>query len=1376
MPYITKTTSFCNTSQQYIHPVAIPVHDTGDLVIMFVSIDSGFIDGAITDFTQEIVETQGPELYCYSHVAGATPITETTINSLNNTYVAYYIAIIKGAPATNFIDSYSLRGNAGNNAPIDAPGVTTTTDNCLVLSCLGDCGGNTIPLPEVSSSALGYANNNNYHHGSSFSARYQITAGATGDFLYYSAAQPNPGAITVAIKDDGTSKIAAYKDINNPAAILLNSFNTASFAGIDGTDRSVNITADATGSNLIPDIDGNATHSVEADGQLVNSNVRNEQEYGFTGTRLQQQSLSTYNEIPLIGAFTIDSLDLTDEIILFRFIIDAGNKLPYNKGVCSLIVSDGNGSMLWAANGTEVMPNTVKSYFSHLIQMPDSSNVSTGYELQEYGTFDRSAVTVIGVGVRPNSSYSGINMSPLYLLRTLTVLGGYIGGELSFLDAYTLAQQNLLYTIESQNTQSVGQFYCMQKIRIGNGGTDAVVWDSTGQSIEFPIAANISELKVQSQINPATLGIEFDFGTGNSAIIDANTYNMGDYHVFELTSGDISTNGVLVLNGTVVLHPLDNILSGLTFSACKEITHNSTDMTSGVVISNCVDAQAITVTTETDFEKLHNCTFSGNSVAIKITGDQSGTWTDPNLTVSGNTYDIEYTGTTDFEIQSATSLSVHDGTNGVPGAGTLTIVTPTVNTGLSFTGLVAGSQVVIFETGTQTEIQRNNSTATSESWSEVYSADQDVDYTIMKAGYLPIRVAGVTAGNSVIPISVSQTLDPIYASSHGLAYTTNITYNRTTKVLTLVTREEGRSIYSALIAEFIAQSTLANTQFNLKAIGPDRIDFLDGCTIDDLDHWKGAGMQWENTSDQVIGKWCSIKSAGTIPAGGQGEYQQVDGSTTTDLRATGAVDQIFKFYEDANGDGTPDYDYSTHLVIEYHINGYYESRANVLNGLGLTELESYEYTVGMEPEAMTAATGDPAITLTVVDHTASPKVVGGKSFDYEIQDGGTNTAEDILREWNYNLSQDATYHSKNPFNWPDFVIEEGADYATSVGYVDGQDTTTTLHGCYVSRGGSDHPDFVRFQSNDESYYVEPVTANGSITSLISGSRVRIVRNVGVDNDETINTVVAAAGYSVSYTDGTTYSDGDVLTITIAYQSGLNAKKIQTLTALVSTTGWSAVASQETDSVYENNGIAGSTVTGYSADYVDDADGLNIDIQIAGATFNILNGYAWYVHNLMTEEGIRLFFNVMQAINAGHYEFNTDIATVKLDNVGTQNLLETSNALLTCKDGSDPRRNPPTGGFGISMNVGDIYVANIGGSALTAGEKTSLANIEAKSAASQISIDNVVAHLVEIKGGGFDTLTDSLEQIKDNQSAVSDQDKTDIITGTKTAILGAESFP
>jgi hypothetical protein len=83
---------------------------------------------------------------------------------------------------------------------------------------------------------------------------------------------------------------------------------------------------------------------------------------------------------------------------------------------------------------------------------------------------------------------------------------------------------------------------------------------------------------------------------------------------------------------------------------------------------------------------------------------------------------------------------------------------------------------------------------------------------------------------------------------------------------------------------------------------------------------------------------------------------------------------------------------------------------------------------------------------------------------------------------------------------------------------------------------------------------------------------------------------------------------------------------------------------------------------------------------------------------------------------------------------------------------------------IPQNAAGLQTVS-SGSGLTAGEKTSLANI-----------DNVVAHLVEIKGGGFDTLTDSLEQIKDNQSAVSDQDKTDIITGTKTAILGAESFP
>jgi hypothetical protein len=61
-----------------------------------------------------------------------------------------------------------------------------------------------------------------------------------------------------------------------------------------------------------------------------------------------------------------------------------------------------------------------------------------------------------------------------------------------------------------------------------------------------------------------------------------------------------------------------------------------------------------------------------------------------------------------------------------------------------------------------------------------------------------------------------------------------------------------------------------------------------------------------------------------------------------------------------------------------------------------------------------------------------------------------------------------------------------------------------------------------------------------------------------------------------------------------------------------------------------------------------------------------------------------------------------------------------------------------------MNVGDIYVANIGGSALTAGEKTSLANIEAKSAsltftkANELDVNAKSMNGAEIVGGSGDT--------------------------------------
>ena len=66
---------------------------------------------------------------------------------------------------------------------------------------------------------------------------------------------------------------------------------------------------------------------------------------------------------------------------------------------------------------------------------------------------------------------------------------------------------------------------------------------------------------------------------------------------------------------------------------------------------------------------------------------------------------------------------------------------PVATYGLAFTNLIAGSQVQIFEAGTQNIISQTTSSGTSFSWTETGSVSISVDYTILKDGYTPIRVA-----------------------------------------------------------------------------------------------------------------------------------------------------------------------------------------------------------------------------------------------------------------------------------------------------------------------------------------------------------------------------------------------------------------------------------------------------------------------------------------------------------------------------------------------------------------------------------------------------------------------------------------------------------
>ena len=84
--------------------------------------------------------------------------------------------------------------------------------------------------------------------------------------------------------------------------------------------------------------------------------------------------------------------------------------------------------------------------------------------------------------------------------------------------------------------------------------------------------------------------------------------------------------------------------------------------------------------------------------------------------------------------------------------------------------------------------------------------------------------------------------------------------------------------------------------------------------------------------------------------------------------------------------------------------------------------------------------GNPNVTgLTITDNSASPVSWDAgdgtaRNYSLTITDANNNTGENILRWLNYNLSLDATFEGKDPFYYPEMVIDNGSSYETVRGF------------------------------------------------------------------------------------------------------------------------------------------------------------------------------------------------------------------------------------------------------------------------------------------------------------------------------------------------------
>ena len=211
---------------------------------------------------------------------------------------------------------------------------------------------------------------------------------------------------------------------------------------------------------------------------------------------------------------------------------------------------------------------------------------------------------------------------------------------------------------------------------------------------------------------------------------------------------------------------------------------------------------------------------------------------------------------------------------------------------------------------------------------------------------------------------------------------------------------------------------------------------------------------------------------------------------------------------------------------------------------------------------------------------------------------------------------------------------------------------------------------------------------GGISGITSDSRLKILNKAtGIT---TFNEIVNSTTYTEQYQEGSNYSQGNQIEITLTHQSGTTAKIPLISLAIVGKTGWSLFVSQKDLTAYSSLGADGSTVTEYNID--SNTGNLEIDANDIDCYSSKRHLVARYYYLITTEEGINSFVNAIILEDEANAIIDRTITNLLIDNTGncTLNLTDSDFRLYT-SDGSSWIKDPPTGGFGIISDSGKVYI-------------------------------------------------------------------------------------
>lgn len=335
------------------------------------------------------------------------------------------------------------------------------------------------------------------------------------------------------------------------------------------------------------------------------------------------------------------------------------------------------------------------------------------------------------------------------------------------------------------NKQGAGGLMPMVPVQIGGG--DAINFQIDAGALQFPRIYNRAKREINYHGADNAIGISYAGKSGdviwhtNSVVTSASPYYW-EINAAATSACSWDFTGLVVVGANVTLRNVCTFDS-MAFSKCLTLNFTGCTITNSSIkgvpstndslttnASSNIDYCAINVSAVTagnrwcsvaDPSIFTYCNFTGGGGhAIRIT--TPGTYT-----FTGN----QFAG---FGADGSTGAAI---LNDSGGAVTINIAgggsTPTVKNGagasttvnnsitLFLTGLVAGSDIVILQSGTTTILVQVDANAGT-TYDHIYTTQQSVDIGIIKPGYVPYYVRGYALGATSSSLPIAQAVDRNY--------------------------------------------------------------------------------------------------------------------------------------------------------------------------------------------------------------------------------------------------------------------------------------------------------------------------------------------------------------------------------------------------------------------------------------------------------------------------------------------------------------------------------------------------------------------------------------------------------------------------------------